>query len=239
MGMDDDEKYIYLFEDNGKTFKGEPGNTFIIPADTTHRDTFNYSKGLKVLLIHFSWGALPEYFTKVNNSNINKIPKESAFEISCLFDAIRMDSGHGTEDHILANARLINLLMLFHRETAILQKKKIKNDTSSNQKRLLVAAKNYIEKNYTKPIRLEEVAAALEVSPFYLSRIFSRESDFSLFRYLTEIRIHEAKKLLWEGRHIVGDIAIMVGFESSNYFSKVFKKYVGCSPTNYKADDHG
>ena len=83
------------------------------------------------------------------------------------------------------------------------------------------------------PIRLEDVAESLKVSPFYLSRTFSSESDFSLIDYLTEARINEAKKLLSDGRYIVADVAMMVGYEDSNYFSKVFKRRTGQSPCKF------
>ena len=65
-----------------------------------------------------------------------------------------------------------------------------------------------------------------------MSRIFSRESDFSLFEYLNDVRMRKARELLHEGRHIVADVAYMTGFEDSNYFSKVYKRYYGHSPSH-------
>lgn len=74
----------------------------------------------------------------------------------------------------------------------------------------------------------------LQVSPFYLSRVFSQESDFSLFEYLTEVRINEAKKLLSDGRLLVSEVAQRTGYDNGNYFSKVFRRKVGCSPSKYR-----
>jgi AraC-like DNA-binding protein len=151
-----------------------------------------------------------------------------------LFDDIKLDSGPGENDRQLVGARLMHILMLFYREQA--PEDYAANELSNTEQcrhRIVAAAKKYLDKNYHHPVRLEDVANDLGISPFYLSRIFSSQSDFSLFQYLTDIRMNEAKKLLRENRHIINDIASMVGFESLSYFSKVFKKHVGCAPSQY------
>jgi len=73
------------------------------------------------------------------------------------------------------------------------------------------------------------------VSPFHLSRMFSQESDFSLFEYLSEVRINEAKKLLRDGRLLVSEVAERTGYDNGNYFAKVFRRKVGCSPGKYRS----
>jgi two-component system response regulator YesN len=135
---------------------------------------------------------------------------------------------------MVANARFMNILMLYYREAVAENAGDLESDNVANKRQWLVAeARKYLERHFRKPLRLEDVAEALNVSPFYLSRVFSRESDFSLVQYLTDLRINEAKKLLKEGRYIVADVARMVGFDSGNYFSKVFKKHTGTSPAKY------
>jgi two-component system response regulator YesN len=151
-----------------------------------------------------------------------------------LFDNIRLDSGPGENDRQLVSARLMHILMLLYREQAL--EKYPENElpnTEHCRNRIVSAAKKYLDKNYHKALRLEDIAHELQVSTFYLSRVFSSKSDFSLFQYLADVRINEARKLLLENRHTVNDIASMVGFESLSYFSKVFKKHVGCAPSQY------
>ena len=225
-----------VFENEDVSFSVGEGSSIIIPAETLHRDVFDFDKNVKVLMIHLYWDQLPDYLSLVDNLLDSHVFGEADFQLRRLFDDIRLDSGIDEADRALANARLMTLLMLFYREVAGVHRIVDKTDKHSRNRlqKIVAEAKKYLEKNYKQPIRLEKVAKELEVSPFYLSRIFNRESDFSLFQYLTEVRINEAKKLLREGRYIVGDVALMVGFESSNYFSKVFKKHVGCSPTQYR-----
>jgi two-component system response regulator YesN len=146
---------------------------------------------------------------------------------------MRLDAGTEEIDLIIANSRLMNILLLIYRDAVSIDNNE--HETSkSKQKHLVAQAKKYIDRFFRNPLRLEDVAEHLQVSPFYLSRIFSRESDFSLIEYLTDARMNEAKKILSSGRYIVADVAKMVGYEDGNYFSKVFKRQTGCSPCKYK-----
>ena len=101
-----------------------------------------------------------------------------------------------------------------------------------NGEQLMAKAKAYVDKNYGKQISLDEVASDLKVSTFYLSHIFSTESDFSLFSYLTNLRMQKARKLLIKGELNVSEVAYAVGYNDGNYFSKIFKKHFGYPPTD-------
>jgi AraC-like DNA-binding protein len=70
---------------------------------------------------------------------------------------------------------------------------------------------------------------------YYLSHVFSEESDFSLFHYLTLLRLDRAKLHLREGRLNVAEVAAAVGYDNANHFSKLFRRHVGCAPREYAA----
>lgn len=223
-----------FWEESGEHFTAEAGQTLLNPPNIMHRDNFDFDSGLQILIIQFNWKHFDEFFETVNNSNINKTCNTTTAQLKRLFDDIKLDSGPGENDRKLAGARLMHILMLLYREQATENYAVNELSNSENCRHKIVdAAKKYLDKNYHQPVRLEDVAKELEISTFYLSRIFSSQSDFSLFQYLTDVRMNEAKKLLRENRYIINDIASMVGFESLSYFSKVFKKHVGCSPSQY------
>lgn len=223
-----------IWEATGERFIAEAGQTLLNSPAIVHRDRFDFDLGLQVLFMRFKWAHFTDFFRVVNNSNINNICNATAAQLKRLFDDIKLDSGPGENDRQLVGARLMHVLMLFYRMHASenYATNELSN-TEQNRHRIVTAAKKYLNKNYHLPLRLEDVASELEISTFYLSRIFSSQSDFSLFQYLTDVRINEAQKLLCENRHIIKDVASMVGFESIGYFSKVFKKHVGCSPSQY------
>ncbi len=222
------------WDESGESFTAESGQTLFNPPGVMHRDNFDFDSGLHILIISFKWKHFDSFFKAVNNYNVNNLCNTTTAQLKRLFDDIKMDSGPGENDRQLVGARLMHILMLFYREQV--SESYAVNELSNTEQcrhRIVAAAKKYLDKNYHKAVRLEDIANELEISSFYLSRIFSSQSDFSLFQYLTDIRINEAKKLLLENRYIINDIASMVGFESLGYFSKVFKKHVGCSPSKY------
>ena len=89
-----------------------------------------------------------------------------------------------------------------------------------------------IKEQYAGEINLNSVAKELRISVFYLSKIIKKNTGKNFTDILAEKRIEEAKKLLKEHRSIK-EVTYMVGFNSQNYFTKVFKKYIGCTPREY------
>ncbi len=91
----------------------------------------------------------------------------------------------------------------------------------------------YIEENYDKEIVLENAAVSVFVTPYYLSRLFKKETGCSFNNYLTEVRIHKAKQLMRDTSKSLKEIAFETGFNSQPYFCMVFRKQEGISPTEY------
>ena len=79
----------------------------------------------------------------------------------------------------------------------------------------------------------DEVASYVYLTPDYANRIFKNEWDISIKEYLNQYRIKQAKKKLLEGVN-VSEVADQTGFANFSYFSTVFKKYAGCSPSEYR-----
>ncbi len=216
---------------NAGRFKAEADDCIITPSQTMHRDIFDPIVGLEVFIIFFSWSLEIEYLQCVNNANINQISADTKIAVDRIFDEMRLDPGGHETDKLVASSRLFTILMLFYRDIFQSQNPDSTDESINRSQWLVNEAKKYLEKHYQQPVKLEDVAENLQVSPFYLSRIFSRESNFSLFEYLNGVRMRKARELLHEGRHIVADVAHLTGFEESNYFSKVYKRYYGHSPS--------
>jgi len=102
--------------------------------------------------------------------------------------------------------------------------------TSALVKRTVV----YLQQHYDRPLARQEIAQAIGVTENYLSRIFRQELALSPWEYLARYRIHQAKQLLLATNTSIADIASQVGFDDKAYFTRVFHKYAGCSPTAYR-----
>lgn len=92
----------------------------------------------------------------------------------------------------------------------------------------------FLQSSYSEDIGVDEVAAYCHCSRSYISHIFRKKMDKSVNRYLTELRIGEAVKLLAETSLSVSEIGFTVGFSDSNYFSYVFSREMGISPRAYR-----
>lgn len=98
----------------------------------------------------------------------------------------------------------------------------------------LVRAINYIKENYADDVSLKAVAQAVYVNEYYLSHLFREEMNISFSEYVNKIRMEESLALMKTTRKTIGAIAQKVGFTDPNYFSKVFKKYYGVTPKQYR-----
>lgn len=93
---------------------------------------------------------------------------------------------------------------------------------------------SFIESNYRNKLTLEEIAAQVHLCKEECSRIFKRYMKLSLFDFILEYRIEKSLHYLVNFDCSIRDIAINVGFNDSNYYSKVFSKVKGCSPSRYR-----
>ena len=91
----------------------------------------------------------------------------------------------------------------------------------------------YVLENYDRNFDVNEVIKSIGYSPSYFRTIFKREVGITPFAYVLQYRVKEAKELLSKG-YQVKTVSAKVGFEDVFYFSKVFKKIVGQSPSKYK-----
>lgn len=92
----------------------------------------------------------------------------------------------------------------------------------------------YLSQNIEKSISLSELCRMFGVSQTYLSRLFRKYTGLSFNQKLTELRMEKAKRIINENRDFyIREVAEMVGYQDQFYFSRVFRSYVGKSPSEY------
>ena len=96
-------------------------------------------------------------------------------------------------------------------------------------------AKEYIRSKFDQEIQLDDMALELNISKFYLSRLFKKFAGENMSQYITRLRIESSKELLASTNKRIKEISDICGFNDQNYFCKVFKKATGISPTDYRA----
>lgn len=99
---------------------------------------------------------------------------------------------------------------------------------------LIVKAVEYIRENYRRELTLEEVSREVNISPHYFSKLFKDEMGENFIDYLTNLRIGKAKDIMKSSLMSVKEICYEIGYGDPNYFSRIFKKAVGVTPTEYR-----
>ena len=100
---------------------------------------------------------------------------------------------------------------------------------------MITRAKQYIQEKHAEDLSLGQVAKAVNTSTFYFCKMFKKITGINFTDYLSRVRIEKSKNLLLNPNLRVSEIAFEVGFQSLTHFNRVFKKILGQSPTEYRA----
>jgi AraC-like DNA-binding protein len=100
---------------------------------------------------------------------------------------------------------------------------------------VVTRAKEYIRQNQTEDLSLTKVAKAVNTSSFYFCKLFKKSTGLNFTDYVSRVRIEKAKNLLLNPNLRISEIAYEIGFQSLTHFNRVFKKIIGQSPTEYRA----
>jgi two-component system response regulator YesN len=96
----------------------------------------------------------------------------------------------------------------------------------------------HIEEHYSNEITLKRVAEMISMDASYVSDLFKKKTGQTLIHYVQNRRIQAAKMFLAETDLTVGEISRQVGFENDNYFIKIFKRWCGSTPSEYRKEKH-
>ena len=92
----------------------------------------------------------------------------------------------------------------------------------------------FIDENYADEINLESIAGEVFITPGYVSILFKQVLGINFVDYLQKVRSNKACELLADVRLKIYDISCKVGYKDEKYFSQVFKKIIGMTPTQYR-----
>ncbi len=127
---------------------------------------------------------------------------------------------------LLVKAQVLELIHMFFAESA-------RRNAAKGEYEAVLRAKNYIEEHFCEAVSAKELSRMCSMSETGLRRKFRECLGQPPLDYQTGLRIRKARELLLERKFNVGEVSRLVGFEDVNYFSRLFKKRVGVSPTEY------
>ena len=232
---------------DGKNYEVEEGDLILLNPGTYHRSRAGYSKeGLKECYIGFSKvsfkGCESGYFPLFkNNQKIMKMTdkmKKNIFQICNAMNKEARECGAGR--YFMLKAYLIQALCMIIREQ---REEKQEGEgkgyifQSTGKKYVVQQIMKYMEENYQEKISLEQIAANMYLSSFYIAKIFKSETGDTPINYLIRLRMEKAKEILEiSPEEPIKEVAAAVGYSDAYHFSKLFKKHYGISPLYYKKE---
>lgn len=199
----------------------EKGERFIMLFDTMFFDYFNSKKEILELFSH----------TRV--IGINSDSHLYPFVFASLNKMIQLYFSYNRMNEIEIYSELLKIISLMCHSSEVSGSEDLLA-THSEIYNKFIRVLTYIETNYAEDMNLENVAKSVGFSKYHFSRLFKQYTNSTFYDYLCTKRILESKKLLASNTPVT-DIAFQVGFNNLTTFCRCFKKYEGCSPTQYKS----
>lgn len=165
-----------------------------------------------------------EMFDNINISLPNKSINKEAIEIYKKIVKELTDKKENYKEAVIGYTKVL---------ITLLSREKVENNINPKNKRKVKLVKNatqYIFENLSKDITLDEISKHLNISKFYLSRIFKEITGNTVVSHMNYIRCNHAKSLLKSGKYNVAESAYASGFTNLSYFSKTYKSIMGNSP---------
>lgn len=217
-------KCTYHIEDH--TYKVLAGDVVLIPGKTSHRTIYGGVAHTR-LLVNCSYSYLPEVVQE-RLATVGHLYRNHKVisQLEELFAKIEYEYGH-------ADVLSEEVLKCFTAELMfVILRHKNEHEKAFAENNFITSVQEYIQNNYMNEIKLSHLAEQLSVSQEHLSRMFKKESGIGFKEYLTGIRLQKAEEMLkHETGRAVSEVAYACGFNDGNYFSYIFKKAYGISPT--------
>ena len=167
------------------------------------------------------WNVIVQSFGRV-------FEMEKADEVLQLWDEVFEKTKKGLVNNFFENANYAyRILISIHRYLAEFG---VKSPYYDSIKRCI----EFIKENYSKDITLTDIANAGDLSPFYVNKAFKTILGDTPIKYLAKIRVRHSMELLYSSSLPMEAIAEQCGFANANYFTKVFRKYVNMTPSDFR-----
>lgn len=232
-----DYQFIYIASGKGHFyFNGEeqivPAGNMVLYRPREEQRYYYYGiDHTEVYWVHFTGENVKNTLRKYGISDdVHVIHTGTSLEYKHIFlqmiQELKLCKEHYVE--LLANY-LQHLFILLHR--TINSKPRTKNLPLMHE---MDSAVRYFHENYSKPICIEELAAQYHMSVSWFIRNFKEYTESTPVQYILSLRISNARTLLETTNYTITEIADIVGYDNPLYFSRLFKKQNGVSPSEFR-----
>ena len=199
---------------NGKSYTLGENDAVLIPPGA-YRERLESVQGAKYVSYNFTANEGAELPTKVY---LEDIVSHDIKDICRIFSASHISDIYSTREKVI---NLLNYILLEIKDAVQLE---------SNNKHIIEIIK-YINEHISEPITLSTVSEKVNLSKEYVSHIFKKETGKTVTDYINERKMMIAKESILGSRYELSTIAERLGYDNYSYFSKLFKKQFGVSPS--------
>lgn len=203
-------------------------------AEPTHA-TYECLVFSPTFLKKYSFGRLSELLTPlISGDAIITLCERETEEVRAVTDKL-LSSAQAQSEFIelRISANVSELIYVLYRDGRI--NTDPRSSLHKQGARLTIKLVDWIEEHYSERITLDELGAICGLSPKYLCSFFKKMTGLTPMDYVNRLRIEKACISISNGHTSITDAAFDSGFNELSYFSKLFKKYVGCTPSEYKS----
>lgn len=225
------EKNIFLFSDYVKS------TDYDLTAENTF-DLFQFENHLFNRLFEDAEQVLKSIFSKFRSNFISSIEtKNICFQIYYIcYRVLKKKEALPPSSELLSKIHSApDIFILENTVNELFQYTKNQFiGSNSTQNKIIENTIKFIHQNLDSVLSLEIIAENLHISASHLSRTFKKYCDESLTEYINKTRIEKAKEYLQNSTMLTYEIANQVGYNDATYFSSIFKKHTGFSPSEYR-----
>ena len=233
------ERYFFIKD---RFYYIRPGDFVIITKNEIHKTVTANQNVYRRMLINFKTSFIADILNTIDDIDFSSLfQKSHIFKINAddesyinklLYKMLEVYENKPSGYKSFLKLQLINILIYINRcKTYDSEGLKFPNAQYNKISKI----SEYINQNYNNKLTLDHLAEKFKMSPYYLSRSFKDVLDITFVEYLNFTRISASKKLILNTDLSMTEIAFEVGFESSTYFTKVFKSINNITPLKYKS----
>lgn len=216
---------------NGKKYDVDQGDMVVVFPNMIHSYDNETDDEIATFIIFNSEFFEDTILTFMNYEPINPVIKSNMIHEDVQY-AIRSLCKEVQYNEVNTDAARSLIKLILSRILPIMQLKKSSNNKGTN---LISDIVTYICNNYTKEISLDTLSENFGVNKYYISKIFNSKIQISLSDYVNGFRIELAKKLLKSNEEMsILEISEQCGFETQRSFNRVFQKFCGTSPREFR-----
>lgn len=182
---------------------------------------FEYIKKLEGVSIEFVRSIYLEVAVDINKQLLDVIPDVDLYKNDFIWkEVFQLWTLDAMQDWLRTTVKSITQAINEHM-----------NNSHNNS---IVKIKDIISKSYMEDITIQIIADQMYMTPNYLSLLFKKNTGQTINGYITKVRMEKAMELLRDPSVRISEVSQLVGYKDSDYFSKVFKRFTGMNPSEYK-----